>query len=198
MPDTGAVTLLLGELSAGNRDALSQLVPLVYDELRRIAEWRLRNERPSHTLQPTALVHEAYVRLLGQDQPDYNNRAQFYAVAARVMRQVLVDHARRVAATKRGGEKISLEAIGEPSKPQDPQILLLEMALNRLEDHDAEKARLIELRYFGGLTFEESATVMGLTVDQVRRRLRIAQAWLSREMGGDLTEANEVSGLAQD
>jgi RNA polymerase sigma factor (TIGR02999 family) len=164
----------------------------VYDELCRIAERKLRSERAGHTLQPTALVHEAYVRLLEQNQPDYQNRAQFFGIAARVMRQILVDHARRTAAAKRGGEKLPLEDFHEPAAPEEPEILDLEMALSRLETQDETKARLIELRYFGGLTAEESATVTGMNVAQVRRELRVAQAWLSREMGNGPAGPAEV------
>ena len=182
MNDPAPVTRLLGALREGNRAALDQLMPLVYDELRRIADARLRAERPGHTLQPTALVHEAFLRMVGQQQPDFQSRSQFFAIAARVMRQILVDHARRTAAAKRGGEKRPIDEALAKAGSDPAELLDLDVALSRLEEQDVRKARLIEMRFFGGLTAEESAEVAGVSVADVRRELRVAQAWLSRQM----------------
>jgi RNA polymerase sigma factor (TIGR02999 family) len=182
MSDPAPVTRLLGDLRAGDRSALDRLMPLVYDELRRIADGRLRSERRDHTLQPTALVHEAFIRMVDQRQPDFQSRAQFFAIAGRVMRQILVDHARRARAAKRGGEKQPLDPSVEPATQNPERMLDLDLALTRLEEQDENKARLVEMRYFGGLTAEESAAITGLSVGEVRRELRVAQAWLSRDM----------------
>ncbi|HZU25244.1 MAG TPA: sigma-70 family RNA polymerase sigma factor [Bryobacteraceae bacterium] len=185
MSEPAPVTRLLGDLRAGDRSALDRLMPLVYDELRRIADGRLRGERRDHTLQPTALVHEAFLRMVDQRQPDFQSRAQFFAIAGRVMRQILVDHARKAGAAKRGGEKQSLDASVEPAGQDPERMLHLDLALTRLEEQDERKARLVEMRYFGGLTAEESATITGLSVPEVRRELRVAQAWLSRDMSSN-------------
>jgi RNA polymerase sigma factor (TIGR02999 family) len=184
MPDTGAVTLLLHEVAGGDKAALDRLIPLIYDELRGIANRQLRRERSGHTLQPTALVHEVYARMIDGDQPDYRDRTHFLSIAAQVMRRILIDHARSHNAGKRGGggERLPLEAAGNKSLDRPAVLLALDDALTALERQDAGKGRLIEMRYFGGLTAEESATALGLEVGQVRRELRIAQAWLQREM----------------
>lgn len=179
-----SLTQLLGSVKAGDKDATDRLVPLAYAELRRLADSYLRRERQDHTLQPTALVHEAYVRLVGQDQPDYQSRSHFFGVAAQLMRQILVDHARSRNAGKRGGgePKISLESVAEASD-NSPEIFLdLDRALNKLAERDARKARAIELRFFGGMTAEESAEVLGVSIETVRRDLRLGQAWLHREL----------------
>src|SRR4051812_33530380 len=167
--DPSSLTLLLGEVKSGDKAALDRLVPVAYAELRRLADSYLRRERTDHTLQPTALVHEAYVRLVGQSQPDYRNRAHFFGVAAQLMRQILVDHARSRNAGKRGGgeARIPLESVAEASA-SDPEIFLdLDNALHKLEARDPRKARLIELRFFGGLTAEESAESLGVSVETV-------------------------------
>jgi RNA polymerase sigma factor (TIGR02999 family) len=184
MPDTGAVTLLLHEVAGGDKTALDRLMPLIYDELRSIANRQLRRERSGHTLQPTALVHEVYARMIDGDQPDCRDRTHFLSIAAQVMRRILIDHARSHNAGKRGGggEKLPLEAAGNAVRDRPAILLALDDALTALERQDARKARLIEMRYFGGLTAEESAAVLDLEVGQVRRELRIAQAWLQREM----------------
>lgn len=182
MPDEGAVTLLLGEVSAGDRGAVDRLIPLVYDELRRIADRKLKGERPGHTLQPTALVHEAYVRMLGQKQPGYAHRAHFFGIAARLMRQILVDHARRSLAEKRGGLAQRTDLDAEALSVEGEDMLDLHRALSRLEEQNPQRAHLIEMRYFSGLTAEESADVTGMEVGRVRRELRVAQAWLAREL----------------
>lgn len=188
MSDSQPVTQLLRRLKDGDKNALDSLVPLVYSELRRMADGCLRRERPGHTLQPTALVHEAYMRLVGQDQPDYQSRAHFYGVAAQVMRQILVDHARRRTAAKRGGgaRTVPLEEAAGMVGERDDVIVALDEALSTLEKQDPEKAKLIEMRFFGGLTAEESAEVLGVPVQTVRRQLRVAQAWLQREVDRNL------------
>lgn len=174
---------MLQAVASGDRSALDRVIPLVYTELRTLASGYLRRERSSHTLQPTALVHEAYMRLVRQDHPDYRSRAHFLAVAAQVMRQVLIDHARSRSAGKRGGgqPKYSLDEARDVSSQQPLTIIAVEDALQALEQKDSGKARLIEMRFFGGLTLEEMVEVTGLPVDKVRGELRIAQAWLNRQ-----------------
>ena len=182
------ITALLHEFASGDKSALDRLVPLVYPELRRLARSYMRNERPGHTLQPTALVHEAYARLVKQQQPDYSNRAHFLGVAAQVMRQILIDHARRRDAERRGGgaAKLPLEmaAAAVPGAPP-ATLLAVDEALERLAGKDSLKAQLIEMRFFGGMTAEESAAALRLSVTEVRRHLRVGQAWLQRELGGE-------------
>ena len=159
-------------------------MPLVYAELRRLADNFLRNERQGHTLQPTALVHEAYIRLAGQDQPDYTNRSHFCGVAARIMRQILVDHARRRNASKRGGgcNLLSLDDGIDASSERAWELVALDDALSELAGRDEQKARLIELRYFGGLTVEEISALSALPAQTVYRELRIANALIRRSM----------------
>jgi RNA polymerase sigma-70 factor (ECF subfamily) len=178
------VTVLLQGVRNGDQDSLSRLIPLVYSNLRQMADRCLRRERPDHTLEPNALVHELYLRLVDQSQPGYQNRAHFFAVAANLMRQILVDHARGRAAAKRGGGavKLPLEDDIACSAERASMIVAMDDSLKALADFDPDKARLVELKYFGGLTAEESAEVLGLPVSVVRRDLRIAQAWLRREM----------------
>jgi RNA polymerase sigma factor (TIGR02999 family) len=184
MPNTQTVRLLLRELAGGERQAFDQLIPLVYAELRRIAEAQLRKERSDHTLQPTALVNELYSRMVGREQIGFNDRAHFLAIAAQTMRRILIDHARvrNAAKRNRGQEKVSIDQAGDVGL-QHPSILIaLGDALEALGKQDTLMARLIELRYFGGLTTEESAVVVDLPVSEVRRELRLAQAWLRREL----------------
>ncbi len=182
------VTALLGDWSRGNRTALNQLLPLVYAELRRVAARQLRSERPDHTLQPTALVHEAYMRLVDQRQVDWQNRAHFFGVAAQVMRRILVDHARRHGANKRGqGVRcVSLEEAQDVAAPNEIPVLALDHALDRLAKVDAELTRIVELRAFGGLTIEEAAHVLGVSPSTAKRDWRTAKAWLSRELAMDV------------
>jgi len=170
----------------GDKDALDRLLPIAYRELRRIAESYLRRERPDHTLQPTALVHEAYLRLLAQDQPDFRDRSHFFGIAAQLMRQILVDHARTRNAGKRGGgaAKISLDDLNGASESDPALFLDLDRALTKLDARDARKARAVEMRFFAGLSAEESAEALGVSVETVRRDLRLAQAWLQRELSG--------------
>jgi RNA polymerase sigma factor (TIGR02999 family) len=184
------VTALLGDWSRGDRTALNQLLPLVYAELRRVAARQLRSERADHTLQPTALVHEVFIRLVDQRQVDWQNRAHFFGVAATVMRRVLVDHARRHRASKRGEGQRTV-AIDEAkdvaaSTPNEMPILALDHALDRLEQLDAELAKIVELRAFGGLTIEEAAHVLGVSPSTAKRDWRTAKAWLNRELGSEV------------
>ena len=184
MTSTAPITILLHEYAKGDKRALDRLLPFVYAELRRIAQKHLRDERPGHTLQPTALVHEMYARLAGQSAPDVRDRIHFLSVAAHVMRQILIDHARTKYAQKRGGRqhKLSLDEAQDACMKKPAIMVRIDDALNELASHDPQKARLIEMRFFGGLTAEESATVLELPVNVVRRDLRVAQAWLQREL----------------
>lgn len=179
------VTALLGEWSRGNRTALNQLLPLVYAELRRVAARHLRNERPDHTLQPTALVHEVYIRLVDQRQVDWQNRAHFFGVAAQVMRRVLVDHARRHGASKRGmgARCVSIDEAKDIAASNEIPILALDHALHCLERVDSELAKIVELRAFGGLTIDEAAQVLNVSPSTAKRDWRTAKAWLNRELG---------------
>ena len=178
------VTALLGEWSRGNREALNELLPKVYAELRRIADRQFRIERIDHTLQPTALVNEVYLRLVDQRQCSWQNRAEFFGVAAQVMRRILVDHARRHDAGKRGAgvRPVSLDDVEVPAIGRDLPILALDEALDRLNEVDAELAKVVELRAFSGLTIEESAHVMNVSPSTAKRNWRLAKAWLYREL----------------
>ena len=188
MAGTQPITQLLREFASGDKSALNRLIPLVYSELRRLADAQLKREHRVHTLQATALVHEAYARLLGQDQPDYRSRAQFLGIAAQVMRQVLVDHARARNAAKRGNgvAHYSLnDALKAPADPSAQPLMLIAIdeALRTLERRDPLKTKLLEMRFFGGLTAQEMADVLELPPERVRTQLRVAQAWLRRELG---------------
>jgi RNA polymerase sigma factor (TIGR02999 family) len=178
------ITVLLQQLKEGDQGALDHLIPVVYTELRRLADAYFRRERSEHTLQPTALIHEAYIRLVGQGQPDYRNRSHFYGVAAQIMRQILVDHARSRNAEKRGGgaRKMPLNEALEYGEDDAGEMLALEQALASLERKDPRKARMVELRFFAGLTVEEIAELSTLSAPSVYRELRLAQAWLHREL----------------
>lgn len=182
-PNT-SITVLVHEYANGDKAALDRLLPLVYAELRRIARKHLRQERQDHTLQPTALVHEMYARLVGQTPPDLRDRIHFLSVAAHVMRQILTDHARTKYAQKRGGrqEKLSMDEYQHVCMEKPAIMVRIDDALNQLARHDPRKAKLIEMRFFGGLTAEESGSVLALPVDVVRRELRVAQAWFQREL----------------
>jgi RNA polymerase sigma-70 factor, ECF subfamily len=178
------VTALLDDWRRGDREALERLLPLVYSELRRIAARQLQNERPDHTLQPTALVHEAYLRLADQRQVDWQNQAHFFGVAAQVMRRILVDYARRRGAAKRGegAELVSIEQAGDIASTDLP-LLALDAALHRLERIDPELAKLVELRAFSGLSNEQAALILNVSASTVKRELRTAKAWLTNELG---------------
>ena len=178
------VTRLLVRLTDGDRGAVDQLMPLVYDELRRIASAHLRRERSGHTLQATALVHEAYLRLIDQRTVQWRNRAHFFAIASRMIRRILVDHARTTNAAKRGegAAKLSLdEAIATPGG-RDLDLVALDDALETLARVDPDQSRLVELRYFGGLTIDETAEVMQTSAATVSREWSSARAWLFREL----------------
>jgi RNA polymerase sigma factor (TIGR02999 family) len=178
------VTLLLSRWRAGDREALDALMPLVYEELRRLARHYLKQERPDHTLQSTALVHEAYVRLLGQNPPEWKSRAHFFGVAAKLMRQILVDHARGRHAAKRGGNSLKLTLndglIGRKGK--DLNLLALDDALNNLARLSPQQCHIVELRFFSGLTIEDTSEVLGISAATVKRNWTTARAWLFREM----------------
>jgi len=182
-PQHSDVTQLLVELRKGDREALDKLLPLVYDELRRLADRYLRRERPDHTLQATALVHEAYLRLVSQNIP-WQNRAHFFGVAAQMMRRILVDHARGHHAAKRGsgGVKLSLEDALELSYERAADIVALDDALNALAALDPQKSKIVELRFFGGLSIEETAEVLGIGSATVIRQWKLAKAWLYHEI----------------
>jgi RNA polymerase sigma-70 factor (ECF subfamily) len=179
-----SITVLIHEYAKGDKAALDRLLPLVYAELRRIAEKHLRDERPGHTLQPTALVHEMYARLAEQAPPDVRDRVHFLSVAARVMRQVLIDHARTKYAQKRGGrqEKLTLDEAQSACLEKPAVMIRIDDALNALARQDAEKARLVEMRFFGGMTAEEISMCVNIPIGKVRSELRITQAWLHKEL----------------
>lgn len=173
---------MLAEWAKGNQEALEELIPLVYRELRQLAASYLRKERKNHTLQPTALVHEAYLRLVDQKHPNFRDRSHFFGVAARLMRQILVDHARRRQAGKRAARKVSLEEAVSFQEERGGHLLALDSSLNALERFDPRKCKAVELRYFGGLSMDEIAQTLHVSPVTVRRDLRMAEAWLRREM----------------
>jgi RNA polymerase sigma-70 factor (ECF subfamily) len=181
MSATHEVTLLLGEWAKGNQRALDELTPLVYRELRRLAASYLRRERQGHTLEPTALVHEAYMRLVNLTHPKWQNRAHFFGVAARLMRQILVDHARRKLARKRNTSRVASEA-PELQTNRLHDLLALDAGLTSLNKFDRRKCKAIELRYFGGFSVDEIAQALDISVVTVRRDLKMAEAWLHEEM----------------
>ena len=182
MSQTHAVTGLLRDWVRGNQQALADLTPLVYAELRQLAAYYLRRERQGHTLQPTALVHEAYMRLVDQSQPNWENRSHFYGIAARLMRQILVDHARRRDADKRAGLHVPLEQAASFQKERSGDLIALDAGLTALEKVDPRKCKVVELRYFGGLSMEEIAEALAVSAVTVRRDLRMAEAWLQKEL----------------
>jgi RNA polymerase sigma factor (TIGR02999 family) len=179
---THDVTRLLAEWAKGSQQALDELIPLVYRELRQLAAGYLRKERQNHTLQPTALVHEAYLRLVDQKHPNFRDRSHFFGVAARLMRQILVDHARRRQAGKRVARNVSLEEAVSFRQEGGGDLLALDSGLNALERFDPRKCKAVELRYFGGLSMDEIAQTLDVSPVTVRRDLRMAEAWLRREM----------------
>jgi RNA polymerase sigma factor (TIGR02999 family) len=183
---SAGATQLLIDLAGGDERALEQMTPVVYEELRRLARHYLRRERPGHTLQPTALVHEVYFRLIDQRRVDWRNRAQFLGLAASMMRRILVNHARDRAAAKRGGgaEKVSLRFADEPPERAGVDVLALSLALDRLADIDARKGRVVELKFFGGLTTEEIGHVLDVSPATVEREWSFARAWLYQELEG--------------
>lgn len=180
----GEVTRLLTAWSSGDAGALEKLIPLVYDELHRLAEQYLARERAGVTLQPTAVVHEAYLKLVDQKRVTWKNRSHFFAVAAQAMRRLLVDHARSRAAQKRGGgeTRVALEEADRIVSPKETDVLALDRALEKLASLDSTQARIVELRYFGGLTLDETAGILGTSASTVGRAFRLAKAWLYREL----------------
>ena len=181
------VTRLLRDWGNGNQQALEKLVPLIYSELRQIAHKCLYRERPGHTLQTTALVHEAYLKLIDQRDARWQNRAHFFAIASQAMRRILIDNARRHTAAKRGGpaEKLPLDEAANISLEPDPILLPLDEALTKLAEIDPQQSRIVELRFFGGLTIEETAEVMSFSIDTVKREWAMARAWLRQTMSDD-------------
>jgi RNA polymerase sigma factor (TIGR02999 family) len=180
----GEITELLMAWNQGDQAAHDRLAPIVYEELRRLARGYLRRERPGHTLQPTALVHEAFLRLIDQSQVNWQNRAHFFGIAARLMRQILINHAEARRAAKRGGEaeRISLNDVDQFTVEQGLDLAALNEALEKLEQIDPPQSRIVELRYFSGLTIEEIAEVMGISPATVKREWSTARAWLRREL----------------
>jgi RNA polymerase sigma-70 factor (ECF subfamily) len=176
------ITDLLQRVHDGDQQALDVIIPLVYEELKKLAAGHLRREGKARSLETTALVHEAFLRLARGRQPSYENRSHFFGIASRLMRQVLVDLARARTADKRSGVEIQLADLPDIGRDPDESIRMMDDALERLARTDPVKVRLIEMRYFGGMTAEESATVLSMSVHVVRRELRLGQAWLRREM----------------
>jgi RNA polymerase sigma factor (TIGR02999 family) len=186
---SGDVTEALLEWNRGNPAALSSLMPHVYDQLRRLASRSFRGERPEHTLQTTALVHEVYLRLVDQRRVSWQNRAQFFGVAAQMMRRILVDHARRRTAAKRGsgGLRVVLDAEAAATPAVDDTLVALDVALERLAAFDERQSRIVELRFFGGLSIEETADVLRVSPATVKNDWRFARAWLYSELASTTT-----------
>jgi len=185
-PEAGDITQLLAEARAGDRDAEARLLPLVYDQLKRLAASYMRRERADHTLQPTALVHEAYLQLAGIRDVAWQSRLHFFSVASQTMRRLLVDHARAHCAEKRGGkrQKISLDQVPVLTDEHCEEILDLDAALHRLAARDERLCRVVELRYFAGLSVEEVAAALEISVRTVKRDWSVARAWLHGELRG--------------
>ena len=187
MPEPGGdVTRLLGQLRSGKPDVGEQLVPLIYEELRRIAGAQMRRERPGHTLQATAVVNEAYMRLAGGQEVDWQSRAHFFAIAAKTMRRVLLDYARQRQAGKRGvgAHKVDIDAELLVGDDRIEDVVALDEVLRRLTEMDPDQGRIVELRFFAGLNVEETAEAMGISPRTVKREWRLAKAWLDRELTG--------------
>jgi len=181
----GDVTQLLAQWARGDSGALDSLMPIVYAELRKIADGYLRRERSGHTLQPTALVHEAWLRLVKQDETSFANRKQFFALSAQVMRRILVDHARSVHAEKRGGgDKITLDETFVYAENRADEFLALDQGLSRLAVFSPRMAQVLELRYFGGFKVEEVAELLDVSIATISREQHAAEAWLSQAMSG--------------
>jgi RNA polymerase sigma factor (TIGR02999 family) len=187
-PPKGEISELLKAWSDGEPGAADEIMPLVYGELRRQARRYLRRERANHTLQSTALVHEAYIRLVGQRDVTWQNRAHFFGIAAEMMRRILVNYALRAACEKRGGEAVTVAidgvALQIADRATDVNLIELDEALDRLADLDGRQAKVVELKYFGGLSIEETAEVLGVSNATVKREWNMARAWLRAELGG--------------
>lgn len=182
--EPGEITRMLSEARLGDEQALQQLIPVVYQELRRLAAYYMQQERPEHTLQATELVHEAYLRLVDREAPDWRDRAHFFAVAAKVMRNLLVDHARaRRRAKRRGGLTFPLDEALTLAAVESEELLAIENALGQLSTIDPRQGRIVELRYFGGLSVEEVAAVLHISGPTVKREWRMAKAWLRAQLG---------------
>jgi len=183
-PSSSTISQLLDSVRKGDADAAFTLMPLLYNELHRLAMHYMRSERPGHTLQATALVNEAYLKLIDQREANWESRSHFIAVAAQVMRNVLIDHARGRQRVKRGGlqQKVPLEDVVLISEEQTDDLIALDTAMKRLEEIDARQSRIVELRYFGGLTVEQTAEVLGISPKTVKRDWAVARAWLHREL----------------
>jgi RNA polymerase sigma factor (TIGR02999 family) len=187
------VTLLIDAAAAGDRGAAAELLPLVYDELRRLAGARMAAEPPDQTLQPTALVHEAYLRLVGPtDNVRWDNRGHFFAAAAEAMRRILVEAARRKKAVKRGGglQRVELETIAFAAAEQDDDLIAIDTALDRLAELDPVKAELVKLRYFGGLTIEQAAETLGISTATAKRYWAYSRVWLFHQVSGKDSESS--------
>lgn len=184
MADEGRITRLLNSYTDGDREVLDEMLPLVYDELRRIAANYLARENSGHTLQPTALVHEAYMRLISQRSANWRNRAQFYGLAANMMRRILVNHAVAKRAEKRGGagEKVSIDEVVLFFEERDLDIIALDEAMSRLAEIDDDKCSVVELKFFGGLTMDEIAEVTGRSTRSIERDWLFARSWLYTEL----------------
>jgi RNA polymerase sigma factor (TIGR02999 family) len=182
--DSTEINLLLYQYHNGQTEGFEKMMALVYDDLRKLAAWQLQSERRDHTLQPTALVHEVYLKLAAQNPVEWQNKAHFFALAAQVMRHILVDYARTRQREKRGGPqtKIAFEDALKFSSPSDPELIALDDALNALAGKDPRKSLIVELRYFGGLSLEETAEALDISVTTVKREWTMAKAWLRREM----------------
>jgi RNA polymerase sigma-70 factor, ECF subfamily len=184
MSENHDVTVLLSALTRGDEAAASKLVPVVYDELRRLAQAYLRRERIDHTLQPTALVHEAYLKLIDQRSVNWQSRAHFFGVSAQLMRRILIDHARGHSRFKRGGEqkKVSLDDVVVYAEREADELIAVDDSLNLLARIDPRQARVVELRFFGGLSVEEAADVLGVSPKTIKREWSVAKAWLSADL----------------
>jgi len=186
-PKLDEVSQLVLDWADGDQAVLDKLMPLVYDELRRLAHHYMRRENPGHTLQTTALVDEAYLRLVDQTHTHWKSRAQFFGIAAQLMRRILVDHARSHLYAKRGGgaQKVALDDVAVLSPERGAEVIMLDEALERLSAMDLRKCRVVELRYFGGLSFEETAETLGVSIITVKRDWMVAKAWLRREISNE-------------
>ncbi len=184
---TGDITQLLMQWRAGDQSALERLTPLVYDELKRLARQCMRRERVGHTLQTTALVNEAYLRMVNSSRVEWHDRAHFFAIAAQLMRRVLVDEARKRHEQKRGGEftRIALDEALMPAHEREFDLLALNQALERLAEFAPRKCQVVEMRFFGGLSIKETGAVLGVSADIVKREWRTAKLWLLHELSGD-------------
>jgi len=188
--DSTEINFLLDQYRDGHAEGFEKLMALVYEDLRKLAAWQLQSERPDHTLQPTALVHEVYLKLAAQNPGEWQNKAHFFALAAQVMRRILVDYARTRQREKRGGPrtKIALDDALHLSAPSDPELIALDDALSALTEKDPRKSLIVELRYFGGLSIEETAEALDISSTTVKREWTMAKAWLRREMRRELSQ----------